>query len=208
MQQYYPWRSEHPHMSTNLLILCKMMFLLLLINGFLGYISDPFIPFLVILDRFRDFPGLFEWLLKSVFVLAGLALMFNIKVRHMAVILGLCVLFLLLASKPLFRNHIFICACTFLLAGLSEKDKDPWLLYIQLSLVYLGAVLNKVWQWDWWSGQFMHNWLLNARGNDFYEFVFCDVMTGITIIDEVFILLIKTDQPIFFYRFVEAFHGF
>jgi hypothetical protein len=74
-----------------------------------------------------------------------------------------------LASKPLFRNHLFICGCAFLLSGLTDKSKDPWLLYFQLSLIYLGAVLNKVLQIDWWNGQFMHNWLLEARENPYYE---------------------------------------
>ncbi len=155
-------------MSTNLLIMCKLLFLLLLINGFWAYISDPFIPFIRALDLFHNAPGLFEALVKSLFMGAGIGLLFNVKVRWMAIILGISLILFLLASKPRFRNHIFICGCAFLLAGLTDKEKDPWLLYWQLSLVYLGAVINKVLQIDWWNGQFMHNWLYVARENEFY----------------------------------------
>jgi hypothetical protein len=77
-------------------------------------------------------------------------------------------LLLLLASKPVFRNHLFICACAFILAGLTDKKQEPWLLYWQLSLLYFGALLNKIWQMDWWNGQFMHNWLINARESNIY----------------------------------------
>ena len=171
MEDHYPWYCRSPHMRTNLLIMCKLLFLLLLINGFWGYKSDPFIPFIRALDIFNNSPGLFQALVKSLFLGAGIGLMFNVKVRWMAIMLGISVILFLLASKPRFRNHIFICACAFLLAGLSDKEKDPWLLIWQLSLVYLGAVLNKVLQADWWNGQFMHNWLLVARENEFYASV-------------------------------------
>ena len=86
----------------------------------------------------------------------------------MSIILGSSLFIILLASKSLFRNHLFICACAFLLAGLSNKNEFPWLLYFQLSLVYFGAVLNKVVQIDWWNGQFIYNWLVNARENQLF----------------------------------------
>ena len=170
MSKHYPWYCESPDMRTNLLLMCKLLFLLLLINGLWGYISDPFIPFIRPLDHFNSIPGLFEWSLKILFLAVGTCLLFNIKVRSMSVALGVIIILFLFASKPRFRNHIFICGCAFLLSGLSDKNQDPWLLYIQLSLVYLGAVLNKVAQLDWWNGQFMHNWLYNARANSFYQF--------------------------------------
>ena len=158
-------------MRTNLLVMCKLMFLLLIINGFWSKIADPHIPFIPALDTFNAYPGFFEWSLKSLFLISGIGLLFNVKVRTMTLLLGTTVLIIILSSKPLFRNHLFICACAFILCGLSSKEKDPWLLYLQLSLVYFGAVINKVGQIDWWNGEFMHNWLLNARENAFYTYV-------------------------------------
>ncbi|WP_171817139.1 hypothetical protein [Winogradskyella sp. PG-2] len=86
----------------------------------------------------------------------------------MAIILGCSVIMVILSSKSLFRNHLFICGCALLLAGLSDKNSPPRLLFIQLSLVYFGAVFNKVFEADWWSGQFIYNWLGNSRENPFF----------------------------------------
>ena len=169
LQNHYPWYCQSPQMQTNLLIMCKLLWLLLFINGIWGYFSDPFIPFWRWLDVFRLYPGLFEGFLKVLFLSCGLGLLFNCRVREMSLILGLGLFLFLLSSKPVFRNHLFICACAFLLCGLSKKHQEPWLLYAQLSLIYFGAALNKIWQQDWWNGRFMHNWLLNARESTVYE---------------------------------------
>jgi hypothetical protein len=86
----------------------------------------------------------------------------------MSILLGCSSILVILSSKSLFRNHLFICGCALLLAGLSDKKNPPWLLCVQLSLVYFGAVLNKVFETDWWSGQFIYNWLANSRENPFF----------------------------------------
>ncbi|WP_370003156.1 HTTM domain-containing protein, partial [Winogradskyella sp.] len=148
--------------------MCKLLFLLLLVNGFLGYISDPFIPFIKPIDVVITYPNIFKTAIKGLFLASGLLLLFNVNPRTMAIVLGSSLIVMLLASKPMFRNHLFICGCAFLLAGLSNKKNLPWLLYMQLSLVYFGAATNKVFEPDWWSGQFMHNWLVNSQENQFY----------------------------------------
>ena len=166
--QYFPLNFNVETMQPNILLMSKLLFLLLLANGFLGYISDPFLPFFRPLDVVLNFPDIFKTLIKSLFFISGLLLLFNIKPRTMAVVLGSSLIVMLLASKPMFRNHLFICGCAFLLAGLTQKKDLPWLLYIQLSLVYFGAATNKIFEPDWWSGQFMHNWLVNSQDNQFY----------------------------------------
>lgn len=165
---FFPFRMTGTAMRPNILLLCKLLFLMICLYGFMGYMNDPHIPFLRIFDRLRDFPGAFKLLTRSLFLVAGLLLLFNIRVRAMAIVLGLTIIVVILASKPVFRNHLFICGCFFFLAGLTNKNQDPWLLYLQLSIVYIGAVINKLLQLDWWNGEFMHYWLATARENLFY----------------------------------------
>ncbi|WP_369999921.1 HTTM domain-containing protein [Winogradskyella sp.] len=166
--RYFPLNFEVEKMQPNILLMCKLLFLLLLVNGFLGYISDPFIPFIKPIDVVITYPNIFKTAIKGLFLASGLLLLFNVNPRTMAIVLGSSLIVMLLASKPMFRNHLFICGCAFLLAGLSNKKNLPWLLYMQLSLVYFGAATNKVFEPDWWSGQFMHNWLVNSQENQFY----------------------------------------
>ncbi len=156
-------------MHPSVLLMCKIFVIILYAHGFYGSITDPYIPFLRSLDVLNDYSGIFEYTLKTVFLMTSVLLLFNVKVRTNAKIIAVIVFVAILASKPIFRNHLFIIGCALLLAGLSNNKEKPWLIYYQLSLVYFGALLNKVMQVDWWTGQFMHNWLSNALGNTIYD---------------------------------------
>lgn len=168
LSQYFPLNFSVRNMQPNILLMCKLMFATLCVHGFVGYIEDPHIPFIPFFDVFLNYPNVFKFTFKSLFVCSGIFLLFNFKPRTMSLILGATLIIILLSSKPLFRNHLFICGCAFLLAGLLNKNDFPWLLFIQLSLVYFGAVINKIFQIDWWNGEFMHNWLVNARDNQIF----------------------------------------
>jgi len=168
---YFPLNFLVADMQPNILLMCKLFFLLLCAHGFVGYIEDPYIPFIQLLDVFSNYPNVFKITLKSLFLCSGILLLFNVKPRAMSIILGCAVILILLSSKSLFRNHLFICGCAFLLAGLSNKKGLHWLLYIQLSLVYFGAVTNKIFDIAWWNGDFMHNWLVYARENQLFILV-------------------------------------
>lgn len=165
---YFPLNFNVENMQPNILLMCKLLFLLLVAHGFLGYLSDPFLPFFRPLDTILNYPDVFKFSIKSLFLVSGLLLLFNVRPRTMSLILGSTLIIMLLASKPMFRNHLFICGCAFLLAGLTSKKELPWLLYLQLSIVYFGAATNKIFEPDWWGGQFMHNWLVNSQENQFY----------------------------------------
>ena len=165
---FFPLKFVNTEMKPNLLLICKLMLVLLVVHGFYKYINDPYIPFISFLDEFNNFPNVFKNTLRTLFVMSGGLLLFNFKVRLMSFILGTTILLTLLASIPEFANHYFICACVFLLAGVIDKKQSSWLFFVQLSLVYFGALINKAFQVDWWNGQFMHNWLVNARENEIF----------------------------------------
>lgn len=153
--------------------MCKLLFVLLLLEHILSQIGPPFLPFVPFLDVFRTWLGNerafeYEVALEGVFLSAGVLLWLNIRPRAASVGLGLCVLLTMLGSKPLFRNHVFVVGCLFLLAGLTSSGRRPVVLYLQLSLIYLGAFLNKILLEDWATGQFMDNFLANAEQNPFY----------------------------------------
>lgn len=167
-----PWRNVGTPMRPNLLIMCKLLFLLLLLHSFPQTIGAPHIPFLPALDLLRYPPELFATLLKTSFFAAGFCLILNVRVRVAAVVLGLTVLLFIVASKPAYRNHILIVGCLFFLSGLHRRDEEPWLLQLQLSLIYFGAFLNKLLDVDWRTGEFMHHWLHTELQNPYYEFPF------------------------------------
>ncbi|MGS2727449.1 hypothetical protein ACU8DI_12635 [Psychroserpens sp. BH13MA-6] len=170
LRKYFarPFQFEGTQMHPNVLLMCKLLVILLCIHHFFFKIEDPFIPFIQELDKFHAYPNVFKFISRTLFVLFTMTLMFNIKVRTSAIVIGLIVLMTTLASKPMFYNHVVICGCALFLAGLTNHKQPPYLLIYQLSIVYLGAALNKSLDPDWWSGAFMDNWLGVARQNHLY----------------------------------------
>ncbi|MGE0268103.1 MAG: hypothetical protein AB7S78_06590 [Candidatus Omnitrophota bacterium] len=45
------------------------------------------------------------------------------------------------------------------MAGLHRKGENPWLIRLQVSLVYFGSGLNKLLDPDWLSGQYFEYWM-------------------------------------------------
>jgi hypothetical protein len=166
-----PWRTTGTDMRPNFLLMCKLLFALLLLHGFAGGLREPFLPFVSGFDLLRSESGWFTLLMQAGFFGAGACLVFNYRVRGAAIVLGVVVVLALLASKTLFRNHVFIVGCLFFLAGLHRKDDDPWMLRWQLVIIYAGAFLNKILQSDWWTGQFMHHWLHHELANPYHAFL-------------------------------------
>lgn len=163
-----PLQFEGTAMLPNVLLMCKLLVVLLLAHHFFAKIKDPFIPFIPALNVFNAIPDSFKISLRALLVIAVIMLFFNIYVRTAAIIIGSIVILQMLSSKPNFHNHTFICGCALFLAGLTDTKQSPYLLIIQLALVYFGASINKLTDVDWWSGAFMHNWLAVARENPFY----------------------------------------
>lgn len=166
-----PFQFEGTKLHPNVLLMCKLLILLITAHHIFFKIADPFIPFIPALDWFNEHPNIFKYTLRTLYALSAFALLFNIKVRTVSIVAGLVVILSILASKPLFFNHTFICGCALFLAGLTNDKEPPYLLIFQLSLIYFGASINKFLEADWWSGAFMDTWLGSARENPVYLYV-------------------------------------
>ncbi|WP_425076118.1 HTTM domain-containing protein [Psychroserpens sp. S379A] len=166
-----PFQFEGTKLHPNVLLMCKLLVILMTAHHMFFKIEDPHIPFITALDWFHNYPNLFKYTFRTVYACSVFALLFNIKVRTASIIIGLVVILNILASKPLFFNHNFICGCALFLAGLTNDKEPPYLLIFQLSLVYFGASINKFLEPDWWSGAFMDTWLGSARENPVYLYI-------------------------------------
>ncbi|WP_323789236.1 HTTM domain-containing protein [Psychroserpens sp.] len=166
-----PFQFEGTKLHPNVLLMCKLLVILMTAHHIITDIEDPFVPFIAALDGFNDYPYVFKYTLRTLYVLSAFALIFNIKVRTASITIGLVVILNMLGSLPLFANHTFICGCALFLAGLTNDKEPPYLLILQLSLVYFGASINKFLEPDWWSGAFMDTWLGTARHNAVYLYV-------------------------------------
>lgn len=158
---YFSLKAQKLH--PNVLLMCKLLVILVTAHHMFFKIDDPHIPFIPALDLAHNYPGVFKYVLRTIYACSAFALLFNFRVRTASIVTGLAIILSILASKSLFFNHSFICACALFLAGLTNNENPPYLLIYQLSIVYFGASLNKFLQSDWWSGAFMDTWLRLGR---------------------------------------------
>jgi len=146
-------------MYPSTLLVAKLLWLVLFFHGTLPVFEVPFLPLVRALDVLRPNSGAITFALQAVFFLGGLALLFNLRPRIACALVGLSLLVLLLGNRTTYRNHIFICACVFLLGAMHRRDERPWLLVWQVAVLYVFSGLNKLWEPDWRSGQFFDAWL-------------------------------------------------
>ena len=79
-----------------------------------------------------------------------------------AFLLGMSLLLSVLASKAYYGNNKTFCGLMLVLASLHQPGQSPWMLRLQMVIVYFGAGLNKLLDPDWRSGVFWPS-LLSAR---------------------------------------------
>ena len=153
-------------MPPNLLLLVKIIALALLLTNHTRLLPDPFLPFLPVLDSLPR--AVFQYIVKSLFVCAAIALLLNRAVRWSSIALGASILISVVASKAYYGNNKTFAGLMLLFAGLSDYDRPLYLLRWQLSLVYFGAALNKIMDADWQSGIFFEHWVRMKIKNPVY----------------------------------------
>jgi hypothetical protein len=124
---------------------------LLLTRHFL-LLPDPFLPFIPGMDLI---PG--AWFQRSMQVLmvgGAIALLFNVKIRLSSFLAGMSLLLSVVASKAYYGNNKTFCGLMLVLAALHQPGRSPWILRLQLVVVYFGAGLNKVLDPDWLTYRF------------------------------------------------------
>lgn len=154
-------------LAPSLLLLAKLLVFVTIIIGFPFKFPQPFVPFLQVFDLF---PGaVFQWALRITFWIAAIHLFANRRVRTACVTLGLVLIVAVLASRHFYSNGKVFCGLVFLMVGLQPRSTRPWLLHLQLALVYLGAGVNKLFEPDWRSGQFFEFFLTELRPRPVYQ---------------------------------------
>jgi hypothetical protein len=115
----------------------------------------PFADFL----RHVGTPSQFHHGLQVVFGLAAISLFFNRWVRAASIVAGGVILLGIASSIPFYENNRLYAGLILVLAGLNGPEEQPWLLRLQVVLLYFAAALNKVLLVDWRAGYFMDSWL-------------------------------------------------
>ena len=157
--RWNPLRCGGQELPTNLVIMVKAIAVALLLTRHFLLLPDPFLPFIPGMDLI---PG--AWFQRGVQVLmvsGAIALLFNVRIRLASLLVGMSLLLGVVASKAYYGNNKTFCGLMLVLASLYQPGHSPWMVRLQLVVVYFGAGLNKLLDADWRSGVFMHTWAAN-----------------------------------------------
>jgi hypothetical protein len=110
----------------------------------------PFLPWLDHLGRPAD------WIaILSISWWTGVLLLCTPWFRLGALLAGTAEMLRVLGSMPLFSNGRAFDALLLIMVALSSASTGLRWLRLQYLLLYLGAALNKMFEPDWWNGEFM-----------------------------------------------------
>lgn len=125
----------------------------------------PFLPFLGFLDPVPAF----VYTLASFALLTAVFAPFILKdyYRPLCLLAGIIILFFIISSKLIFSNSLTFVACLLILIGLYRDNSYTF--RIQISLIYLGAGINKFFTPDWWNGNYMDYFLREIYNVSIYS---------------------------------------
>jgi hypothetical protein len=164
-----PFQIHGVGLPPNVVLMAKLVVLAFLLQRQLP-LSDHFLPFIPLFDRLGS-PGLFHATLLLLFIAGSTALFLNWQVRNACILLGSTILISILASRPTYSNNLAYCGALLFMIGLQEPGRQPYLLRLQIVMLYLGAGLNKLLDPDWRSGQFFEYWFGHVHSNGWYLWI-------------------------------------
>jgi len=160
-----PVRIFGTDLSPNLLLMAKLIVLAMWLQAGLP-LSKPFLPFFTFFDRIA-MAEIFYFALVTAFAIGTIFLFLNRRVREASLVLGLIILLSLLASRPNYSNNLAYCGALLFMTGL-QGSGEPWLLRVQVAMLYFGAGVNKLLDPDWRSGQFFEYWFGHVHRHELY----------------------------------------
>jgi len=144
--------------SHSLPVEVRSLGILLIVMLLARFGLDPMprqVPFLPILNSFGTDA---QWIsaCKLIFIAGSALVLSGIAVQTGCLLAGLCLVMKVLGNMPLFSNGRLFDGLVLVLIGLYVPGKGLTFLRVQCYLLYMGAVLSKFIDADWWDGRFIY----------------------------------------------------
>lgn len=184
--------------------MAKLLALCAILTGFWARLPVPYLPFASVFDHLRAAAS-FRLALQAIFLAASGTLLLNRAVRTCCLALASVVFAALLCSRGYYESNRLFLGCLLLLLGLYAVGTGARLIRYQVSLVYFGAVVNKLFDADWRSGQFFENWATRIHPQAIYitaaslfpHMALAQVLSWLTILTELGLAIGFLFRPVF-----------
>lgn len=152
-----------------LLLMARLVVLVLLLQGY-AIASMPLrgVPFLAFLENVGSEAG-WRRALIGLFLAGAPLVIFNLRPRLGCLLVGASLILGTLINSAGYASSRLFPGCLLLLTSLQDGSTAArFALRAQIFLLYVGATLSKVFEADWWSGQYFEFWLREKLGIAWY----------------------------------------
>lgn len=153
-----------PKPDDNFIFFGKLIIIAIYSSGLikkLGYTDLPLMS--VFQNNLSSETYFYIW--QSLFLLSSILIFFNIKAKSLLILNGVLLIIALMMSELYYSNNIFFAACMLITLSISSKKFN--LVPVQLSIVYFGAFIDKLYYKEWRNGDFMTAFFQNNNRVDF-----------------------------------------
>ncbi len=157
--------SESP-LPVNVDLIYKLLAFNVLGNSYL-YIDEFKLPFLSWMQDFIALPHL-SVVLTSIVMLGVALILITNQPKLGTLLIFASMLVIVLGCMPCYADSRFYLFSMLLLMTLYDKKSGLLFIKLQVIILYLGSGLNKLFDPDWQSGQYIHNWLGHQLSFDGY----------------------------------------
>jgi len=131
----------------------------------------PAVPFVSHLPHGVIMGSTVYYIVLAVYAL-GIALIFSNKfLQHGAAMVGLSMIASEVLNRTVHSNGHLYTASMLVLIALSNSITKNGLLKAQTIILYIGAVMNKMVDIDWWNGNYMHTLMVNRHHINWYSYL-------------------------------------
>jgi len=145
------------NLPVNISLMAKLLAIVVLLNPYL-YFVDRKLPFLEIINLLGEPTQLKIVLLVLVFG-GSLLILSGYFIKWGCLLIAFSILITELSCMPCYADSRMYIFCLFFLLSLFKDSYSLWLLRCQIVLLYFGAGLNKLFDLDWQSGQYIEYWI-------------------------------------------------
>lgn len=156
-------KSSYP---VNIDLIFKLLAINVLFNTYLfrNDIKLPFMDFMNEIGKFNQLP----WVITIVTLIGIVIILFSMAPRLGSVLIAMGMFVTIIGCKPCYSDSRMYVFSLFVLLALYDKRFGVKFLRLQVIILYFGSGINKLFDIDWQTGQYIGNWLIHKIENPVY----------------------------------------
>ncbi len=146
-----------------------------------------------------------NWITSTITFIGVLIILLNVVPRIGSALIAIAILVTIISRRPCYADSRFYFFSLFFLHTLFQKDTGTKILRLQVIILYFGSGVNKLFDPDWQSGQYLENWIAHKIEFSIYielasmlpSMALAKLLSWMVILMEILIALCLTTKSYF-----------